>query len=100
MGNEQVGEAKAGLKVGQKLEDLGLDRHVKSGDRLVQHDQARLPSQRPGDPDPLALAAAELVGEARYGISRETHQLEQLLHPSAALVAWHEVVDRERLTDE
>ena len=52
------------------------------------------------DRDPLALAAAELVREARNGVAGKAHQLEQLLHPLAPLAPRHQVVDLERLADE
>ncbi len=57
------------LQVGEQLQDLGLDRDVERRYRLVEHEQAWLDGQRPGDRDPLALAAAELVREARDGVA-------------------------------
>ena len=44
-----------------ELEDLGLDRHVQRGGRLVGDQQPRRARQRDRDGDPLALPAGELV---------------------------------------
>ena len=46
---------------GEHAEDLGLDRHVERGGRLVGEDQPRLGGQRDRDADPLAHAAGQLV---------------------------------------
>ena len=46
----------------EELEDLGLDRHVEGGRRLVGDEQLGLAGERHGDHDPLAHAARELVG--------------------------------------
>ena len=45
VGNEQVGQAEAGLQVGQQRQDLGLDGHVEGGHRLVEHHEAGLDGQ-------------------------------------------------------
>ena len=78
MGDEQVGQAEAVLQVLEQVDDAGLDRHVEGGDRLVEHEQRRLERQRPGDADPLALPAGELVREPVAVLRVETDQLEQL----------------------
>ena len=52
------------LQVLHQVEDLGLDGHVEGRHRLVGHDQLGLEGQGPGQADPLALAAGELVGVA------------------------------------
>ena len=44
-----------------QVEDLGLDRDVQRGGRLVGDQQLRLAGQRHGDHHPLAHAAGELV---------------------------------------
>ena len=100
MSDEQVRQAKLGLQVVQQLEDLGLDGNVERRHWLVEHDQARFNGQRAGDPDPLALASAELVRIAGNCIHREPYQLQELLDPLAALFLRHQVVDTQRLADE
>ena len=59
--DQQVGEAELVLQLAEQVDDLGLDRDVERRDRLVEDDQPRPQRQRPGDPDPLPLAARELV---------------------------------------
>ena len=63
VGDEDVAEVELVLQVVEQVDDLRLDRHVERGNRLVEQDQARVDGQRPSDPDPLALAAGELVRE-------------------------------------
>ena len=87
VGDEEVGEAELVLEVVEQVDDLRLDRDVEGGDRLVGDDQLRLQRQRPGDPDPLPLAAGELVREAVVVLGGEADPLEQLLHPAAQLRA-------------
>ena len=87
VGDEEVGEAELVLEVVEQVDDLRLDRDVEGRDRLVGDDQLRLQRQRPGDPDPLPLAAGELVREAVVVLGREADPLEQLLDPRAQLGA-------------
>ena len=72
----RIGEIELRLQLLQQVDHLGLDRHVKAGNRLVGHDEVRAHGQRAGDADPLALAAAELVGIAvgMAGIEADTRQ--------------------------
>ena len=51
--------------------------------RLVEHDQSRVGGQRPGDGDPLALAAAELVREQVGDVRAQPDKLEHLRHALA-----------------
>ena len=63
VGDEEVGQAKPRLQIAQQVEDLGADRDIERGDRLVQHHQPGREDQRTGDGDALALAAREFVRE-------------------------------------
>ena len=49
------------LSFAEQLDDLGLDRDVEGGDRLVGDDELGLEREGAGDGDALALAAGELV---------------------------------------
>ena len=64
----------------EQLEDLGLDRHVERGRRLVGDEQARLAAQRHRDHRALAHAAAELVRVVVDPAlrARDADELEQL----------------------
>jgi hypothetical protein len=60
---------------------------TKRRDGLVTDDQARVERDGPGHPDPLPLAARELVRVAVVVLGVEADQLEKLLHPPLALAA-------------
>ena len=64
VGDEDIGQAEAALQVHHQVDDLRLHRHVERRDRLVADDQPRLDGQRPGDADPLALAAARIRADS------------------------------------
>ena len=62
MGDEEVGQTQLFLKLDQQVDDLCLNGHVQSGDRLVTDDKFRIHSQSSRDTDTLSLSAGELVG--------------------------------------
>jgi hypothetical protein len=76
--DEEVGEAELVLEIEQEVQDLGLDRLVEGGDRLVQDDELGLERQGAGDVSPAGRwPARELVrvalGEA-LGIEPDPDQ--------------------------
>ena len=83
--DEEVGEAQLFLQLPQEVQNLGPDRHVQGGDRLVTDDELGLSSQSPGDDDALALAAGELMGVAVHVGLVEAHHLQELLDPGLPL---------------
>ena len=83
--DEDVGEVELVLEVLEQVDDLGLDRDVERGDGLVGDDQLRPQRQRPGDPDPLPLAAGELVRIAVVVLGLKAHPVHQLLDLAAEL---------------
>ena len=94
VGDEHVGQAELVLEVLQQVDDLGLDRDVERGDRLVGDDELGPQRQRPGDADALALAAGELVRVAARVLGREPDELQQLAHLRRDLAPRVRVVDR------
>src|SRR5215210_7062737 len=102
VGYEDVGEVELLLQVLQKVDDLRLDRDVQCRDGLVADDQARVQRDGPRYPDPLPLAARELVRVAVVVLGVEADQLEKLLHPPLALAACATsyVVNLQRLGDD
>ncbi len=50
----------------QKIKDLGLDRNVEGGGRLIRYQDVRLVRERHGDHDALALTTGKLVRIAVY----------------------------------
>ena len=75
-------------------------RHVQGADRLVADDEVRLEGQGPGDADPLALAAGELVRVAVGVGGGQAHALQQFAHAAAPLAAAGQAVDGQRLADD
>ncbi len=61
MTDEQIRQAHPVAQVGQKRDDLGLDRHIKAGCGFVQHHEVGLQGQGTRDADALALPAGQLV---------------------------------------
>jgi hypothetical protein len=71
VGDQQDREAELVAQVLEQVEDLGLDRDVERRDRLVGDDQLGLDGERTRNPDPLPLAARELVGVAPPVLGQE-----------------------------
>ncbi len=97
VGDEEVGQAELLLEVFEQVHDLGLDRDVERGPRLVADDEVRIGGKRPGDADALPLAAGELVRVAVGEVGVEADRLQQFLHALGALVLGHQLVDLHRL---
>ena len=100
MRNEEDAERVAPLDRAQHVEDLGLDRHVECGHRLVGDQQLGVERERPRETDALALPTAELVGVALRVAGVETDRVEQLAHPPPERSPRHHAVRNERLGDD
>ena len=98
--DEDVGEVELVLEVLEQVDDLGLDRDVERGDRLVGDDQLRPQRERAGDPDPLALSAGELVRIAVVVLRLEPHPVHQLLNLAAELRPGCQPVQLQRIPDD
>ena len=97
--DDQHRDPEAPREVLHELEDLGLDRHVERGGRLVGEDQRRVARDRHRDHHPLAHPAAELVrvlAQPPLGI-RNPHHAEQLGRAPARLGRGKTQVDLEPL---
>ena len=86
MGNEQERCIVFLLDLLHQVHDLRLDGHIQGGNGFIRNDQLRVHDQRPGDPDPLALSAGELVGIAVGVFLRQSHQLQHVVDFLPALV--------------
>ena len=64
VGDEQIRDVAALCEVVEQIQDLGLDRDIQRGDRLIADDEVGRERERAGDADALALAAGEFVGIA------------------------------------
>jgi hypothetical protein len=87
MADEDIGEAMRDLQVAQELDHVALDRTVEGRGRLVEDDQFRMQDHGPGNRDPLALPARELVREAVPPGGIEPHLLKGLRGATVALGA-------------
>ncbi len=67
MADQDDGRAKIAVEFPKEVEDLGLDRHVERGGRLVGDQQRRLVAHAESQHDALAHAARKLV---RIGVDR------------------------------
>ena len=95
--DEQIGEREALLQVVEKVEYLGLDRHVEGGDRLVAHHDAGIERDGAADRYALPLTAGE-VGRHAAGVPRrQADRVEQLVDAPLDPPAVAEAVDAERL---
>jgi len=82
----------------QELQDLGLHGDVERRCRLVHEHELRARRQGPGDGDPLALAAGELVGIVVRCRRRQSHAPQELANLPAVIAG--DAVDPERLGDD
>ncbi len=64
VGDKQKRDAAVVAQVGKQIDDLRLNRHIKGRDGFIGDDKIRVEDQRPGNTDPLTLAAGELMREA------------------------------------
>ncbi len=79
VGDDEGRQPESAPDLVEELDDLGLDRHIERGHRLIGHDEVGIQRQRPGDGDPLPLAARELGRIAVGAGGRETHRAQELL---------------------
>ncbi len=63
VGDDQDGQAEAGLQCGDQVEDLAGGLRVERAGRLVAEQHVGVGGQRPGDADPLPLAPGQLRGK-------------------------------------
>jgi hypothetical protein len=61
VGDQDGGEVDLALEAAQFTPQFGPDRGVQRGERLVEQHHPRVPGQRPGQADPLALPTGELL---------------------------------------
>ena len=85
VGDEQVGDAELLLQLVEQVQHLRLHREVERRDRLVADDHVGVQRERPGDAEPLALAAGELLRVLVGVRGSQPDQVQQLAHPGRAV---------------
>ena len=93
VGDEQHGELTFALDAGEHVEDLGLDRHVERGRRLVGDQQVGVVGERHRDHHPLPHPTRQLVGiraqpAIDVGDRDELEQLAALRRASSLARGW------------
>ena len=76
--DKQIRGTELVLEFLEQVQNLGLNGHIQSGNRLVADDQLGLQSERAGDADTLALAARELVRITVDVLGIQTDDVQQL----------------------
>lgn len=97
--DEEVRQPELCLQVIQQGQDLILNEHVESGDRLVADHDLRLQSQRARNCNALTLSAGELVREPSHDRLRQTHLVEKFTDASLTLGFGPDLVGTQRLLD-
>ena len=100
VGDEDIGEMPTALEFLQEVQDLGLDGDVQGRDGFVGHDQLGVEGERPGQPDPLTLAAREFMGIELGCLGTQTHLAHEAPGPLQALGRCTDVLDDEGLFDD
>ena len=82
VGDEQEGQPAAGLQFLQEFQQLRLYGYIEGADRFIADEEFGFNCQRPGQQEPLALAAAQLN---RVAVDRRKGQVDSLQQiPDAA----------------
>src|SRR5262249_35431811 len=88
------------LDLFQQADDVRSDRDVQRGHRLIEHDEPCISGESTGDGQPLALAAAELMGKEASHVRSETDQLQQLPDPCTYFFLRDALVGFDRFADD
>ena len=80
MSNKQISNLFFSLEFLQQIEDLGTDRYVQCGDRLIGYNQLRLHNHGTGQTDTLALSAGELMWVTGQMLRQKTNFVDHVLY--------------------
>ena len=100
VGDEEVRELELVLQLLEQVDDLSLDRDVERRDRLVGDDEVGVERERAREPDPLPLAAGELVGVAPRGVLRQADGAQELSDAAGRFLPVGEPVGAQWLADD
>ena len=100
VGDEEHRQAELLLERQQQIENLGLDRDIERGDRLVGDEEIRLGGQGTGDRDPLPLSAAEGMGKAALVRRSQPDHLQQFADAVIDSSPSGHLMKHERLADD
>ena len=80
MGDKQISNLFFSLEFLQQIEDLGTDRYVQCGDRLIGYNKLRLHNHGTGQTDTLALSAGELMWVTGQVLRQKTNFVDHVLY--------------------
>jgi hypothetical protein len=95
--DQQQAEREASREVDEEIRDLRLRGRVERREWLVEDKDGWIGGERPGNCDPLSLAAAELVRVTGGSGRRKADQIEQLVDACAAISLRCDVEDVKRI---
>src|SRR5215203_903803 len=99
MRDEDQRKPKLVLQLQKQVHDLGLNRHVERGDRLVGDDDFRLHREGTRDADSLALAAGKLMWVAARRFARQMDEVQEAVHACVYFRCRNNSMDRESLRE-
>ena len=85
VGYEHVREPELLLKVGQQIDDLGLNRNIQRRDGFIGNDEFGLHCQGARNADPLPLATTELMRIAVADAAVQSDRFQQFGHQAIPL---------------
>jgi hypothetical protein len=100
MGNQQVRNPESLLDTYEKIDNLGANRYIQRGYRLIENDKAWVKNQGSCDSDALPLAAAEFMRIKIAFFSAQPHDLQDIGHFLLDFISGQGVVYYERLGDD
>ena len=100
VGDENIGQPHFFLQALEQIQDLGLDRDIQSGNRLIAHNKFGVERQCAGDADTLPPAAVQFVG---IGVDQpfcKAHDIHQIGNAAQHLLfCFADMVKFQRLAD-
>ena len=100
VGDKQICQVIFLLHLLQQIDDLGLNGHIQGGNRFVADHHLGLEDERPGNANPLPLAAGEGVGIPAQERLVETYLFGDPVHGFLDLPRGHFCVVAQRFTDD
>ena len=100
MGDEEDGQVVLGLQFLEQVQNLGLNGHIQSGNRLVADNQLRLQRKCTGNADTLTLTAGELMRIAVNVLGVQSDNVEKLADALNALLLGAHAVNGHGLGDD
>ena len=99
MGNEKIGQSESGLQILEQVDNLGLNGHIKRGNRLVADNNFWIDCKSPCDPYTLALPPGKLMRIAVEIVSAQTDNIEQFIYFLFRFLPGNNFMDCQRLVE-